>query len=172
MPSPTPSMVTTPAAAVAAVQTFNREISKSPGLVERLAYHRAWYAVPESPDGHWLFGPSKFIGYAGLTAEAYLDPAHPRDGRQTEAQLQRWFRELDPTSMQYADLAPMLSSFLGRYGKAPSRKARINVLREPDSRSSSELRTSLIDLLVGVAETLAPADLELLVRRLKGIQPR
>ena len=167
-----PALVATSAAAVEAIHTFNQELFRSPGLAERLAYARAWYAVQESPDGNWLFGPSKFIGYAGLTADLYLETAGLFDGRRTETQLQRWFRELDPASPQFADLAPRLSAFLARYAKAPSRKARINVLRGSERRSHSSVQSAipLVDLLAAVAEMLSPSELDLLVRRLNALR--
>jgi transposase InsO family protein len=56
----------------------------------------------------WRFGPSKFVGYEGMTSVGYIDTAEDRDGRRTEAQLQLWFKAVDPES----ELGTQLSSAL------------------------------------------------------------
>ena len=90
--------------------------------------------------------PSKFIGYQDIDAETYVQGADEADGRRTEAQLQSWFKVVDPSTSCHNDLYAALSSFLAEYGKTPSTKTRISVLRAIRSLTPSNteyLRTGL-----------------------------
>src|SRR5215813_3193941 len=88
-------LVVTPRQAIDNIERFEGEVGRSSALRDRLAYARAWYAHRKA-NGGWSFGPSKFIAYEGLDAETYLQAAEESDGRRTEAQLQPWFKRVDP----------------------------------------------------------------------------
>jgi len=171
MTRPSPALATTLSNVVAAIHRFPREVATSVELANRLAFARAWYAV-RSEDDSWTFGPSKFIGYDNLDAETYLSwSAVGLDGRRTEAQLRKWFVPADPSSPTHAELTNALSAFLSRFGKAPSTMMRINVLPELMDEAK-DTSTALLDLIVGVAKTLKPADIRLLSRRLESMSAR
>ena len=112
------------------------EIRKSRELVRRMTAARVWYAI-ESNDGTWLFGPSKFIGYVGLTAETYVqmsakgyEPAADRlDGKKTERRLMRWFER--PTE-RIAECEDALRRFLvdGHKHTRPNAAAGVLVLKD------------------------------------------
>ena len=133
-----PKLVDSAAQAVENIRRYQDEIRKSAKLVRRMPYVRGWYAV-ESNDGTWLFAPSKFIGYVGLTAETYVtmsartyEPAADRlDGKKTESVLQHWF---EPPMHHADELERALRSFLKtpRFGRTvePNKLARISVLKE------------------------------------------
>lgn len=121
-----PKIVTSERQALANIRRFARELDASPGLQGRLGFARAWYADKGS-DGTWRFGPSKFIGYDGMTADEYLDD-DARDGRRTEKQLAQWFEEVPEGTDLHEKLSGDLFALLDRYGKVPSAKMRINVL--------------------------------------------
>ena len=167
MPRSSPALATTLDNVIAAIHQFPRELATSVELANRLAFARAWYAV-RSDGGAWTFGPSKFIGYDNLDAETYLTWSERLDGRRTEAQLRQWFIPADPSSPIHAELTNALSAFLSQFGKAPSTLMRINVLPEPLDKAEVAT-TALLNLLVGVAKTLKPADFRLLCRRLESI---
>ena len=167
MTQPTfPTLVTSAKRATEAILRFGQEVDASPDLASRLAYARAWYAVREN--GEWHLGPSKFIGYKALSAEAYIQRSQDLDGRRTEAQLQRWFTELSPRSPDYEAVTSALSTFLARFGKAPSKKMRVSVPND-NLLASDQCEAALVDLLVAVAERLTPRRLKLLRKRLKGV---
>lgn len=141
-------------------------------------FARAWYAYRDE-EGRWKFGPSKFIGYEGLTAEQYLKLSRTingLDGRKTEAQLQQWHTELDPSSDLYRGLSAQLSDFLAGYGKAPSRKMRISIPKDArDERpadSGDRERALMLDLIVAFAKSLQPSEREALRKRLIAIGKR
>jgi hypothetical protein len=120
-------MISSPSEAVANIFKFETEVESSIDLQGRLAYARSWYAV-KFDDGKWRFGPSKFVGYQDMNAKTYLEAAenNESDGRRTEAQLQAYFIDWGTSD----ELNAALVSFLAKFGKKPSTKARISILRE------------------------------------------
>jgi hypothetical protein len=146
------------------IDRFQSELKSNRGLQERLPYARAWYAY-RGENGKWLFGPSKFIGYKGLSGDEYTRISNNIDGRRTEAQISQWFVALHPGDALFDELASELSQFLAKYRKAPSAKMRINVIaeREPGTSNPQE---RLLDLILAVVETMEPRYRQLLRNRL------
>ena len=120
-------MISSPSEAIANIFKFEAEVESSVDLQGRLSYARSWYAI-KGADGKWRFGPSKFVGYQDMDAKTYLDAAEndESDGRRTEAQLQAYFIDWGTSD----ELNAALVSFLAKFGKKPSTKARISILRE------------------------------------------
>lgn len=146
------------------IARFAQEVGKSSPLQKRLAYARSWYAYRDEA-GHWRFGPSKFVGYDGMTAGGYIDTAEDRDGRRTEAQLQQWFTAVDPASELGAQLSSALYEFLARYGKVPSTKMRINIPNEIHeahfpATKADDPHDILVATLIAAANALPPSHLE------------
>ncbi len=146
----------------------------SPELQGRLAYARAWYAHKEE-GGKWFLAPSKFIGYQDIDAETYLDHAEESDGRRTEAQLQMWFKVIEPNDPLHDELNASLVALLAQYGKAPSTKTRINVVRDRrrigalDTKSEIEGADAVVNMMVAVAKTLPPQHFQRLRSELEDI---
>jgi hypothetical protein len=153
------------------IARFGEEVEKSRALQKRLAYARSWYGYQDD-EGLWRFGPSKFVGYEGMTAAGYIDTAEDRDGRRTEAQLQQWFRAVDPRSELGTQLSSALYRFLARYSKAPSTKMRISVPNEVHAAhfgvTASDPHDILVATLIAAAKTLPPSHLEKLRANLFG----
>ena len=154
------AMITTPAEAIENIKRFESEVRGSSALQARLAYARAWYAH-QNEQGQWCFGPSKFVGYRNLDAEAYLRAADENDGRRTEAQLQLSFQEVRQGTAEYDELNSALVAFLAKFGKAPSTKARINVTRGLRRRFAADMNdkatneTALVQVMIAAAKTLS-----------------
>ena len=121
-------IVPTQQQAIDNIPRFADELDTSAELQRRLAFARAWYAVQDE-EGDWHFAPSKFCGYEGMTAEEYTND-DPRDGRRTEAQLQKWFTVVPEEDPLFDTLYEALTSFLATYDKPPSSAIRINVTKE------------------------------------------
>ncbi len=116
--------------AVMNISRYQTELKENPRLAALMKQVHAWYAV-RSDDSAWLFAPSKFVGYAGNTAETYLSEAGVRDGGLTEAVLKSWFDVVPPSSRRRTELDNALRKFLNTYGHSGPRKgARICVLKE------------------------------------------
>jgi hypothetical protein len=156
--NPMSNIVATPAQVIANIKRFPSELDKSVDLQSRLAYARAWYAHRHE-NGDWHFGPSKFIGYRNMTAAEYLNE-DPRDGRQTERKLATWFAELDEDDPLHDELSDQLTTFLAKYGKAPSTATRISVATDvyDGQRPSGDDDRELADLLIVVARKLSRAE--------------
>jgi hypothetical protein len=154
-------IVSTLSQALANVDRFGRELEDSPELQGRLSYARAWYA--HQADDEWRFGPSKFIGYDGMTAAEYVND-EPRDGRQTENKLGQWFTEVPEDEPLFEELSKALTAFLGTYGKAPSAKIRISVANkfyeEYRAQGDTSLDRILGDLMIAVAKRLPQIERE------------
>lgn len=139
---------------------FRNQLEGSDLLVDRAPYARAWYAYRDA-QGNWCFGPSKFIGYVGMTATEYLND-DARDGRQTERKLAEWFTIVDEADDLYGDLKTALSAFLAEFGKVPSAKMRINVaksyLESQSAAQDGDPDRELGDLIIAVAKRLSSAE--------------
>ena len=154
-------LVTSLSAALAGIKNLNKSVEKHPELAERLGQAHAYYVL-EQPDAEPLFGFSKFVGYEGMTPEAYLRDYQKLDGRNTEHALSKWFEEVRFGTPAYNDLFAGLTDWLSEYGKRPrggkSQQIRIMVVR-PEFRqikiATNDRR--LLDLLILVADTLPTA---------------
>jgi hypothetical protein len=152
-----PTIISAPAQAIENIIRFEGEVRKSSELQSRLPYARAWYAFRDGK-GAWRFGPSKFIGYVDLDAEAYLRTAQETDGRRTEAQLQCFFELVEPTDPRFPELSSALVTFLAKYDKAPSIMARISIAGDLHGRffsSKGPTPNDLSNMLLRHAKEIA-----------------
>ncbi len=142
------------------IRRFRTQLEGSALLVDRASYARSWYVYRDA-QGNYCFGPSKFIGYLGMTATEYLND-DARDGRQTERKLAEWFTVIDETDDLYNELKGALSAFLAEFGKVPSAKMRINVAKSYLERQSvaqdGSADRELGDLIIAVAKRLSSAE--------------
>ncbi len=110
------------------IARYDRDRGLGP-LSEKIAYVRAWYAVKRA-DGAWMFGPSKFAGYVGSSAESYRDDLADRDGRETERALSQWFVEADPNDRFGRELYDRLREAVAAQGKVLNALARVLVPKD------------------------------------------
>ena len=107
--------------AVENIARYQAAVAAEPMLAARMRHVLAWYAV-RSVDGTWSFGPSKFIGYANISAGAYLwDPAL-RNPRPREAALRKWFDVVPRDTPFWAELADALRKFLNAHRQPGPRR--------------------------------------------------
>lgn len=104
---------------VESVSAFNRDLTGSQDLQDKLSYFRAWYYIPELK----MVGPSKFIGYKGMTAIKYSQSTG-LDGKATEPTLTQWFTALAPGTPETAYVRSLVEQLLAAYGKTVNEKAR------------------------------------------------
>ena len=159
-------LISSPAQAKKNIRGYKAFVASNNDLIDRLSFHRAWYALPNGRGG-WDLGSSKIIGYQNLTPEEYLVPG--KDGRQTEAVLQKWFEEIDGRHPDHDQLFEALSELLGKYGKKPSKAARINVLRPDVEDPAANRDAAICDLIIEIARGLDKDQVYVLRKRLKGI---
>ena len=99
-------------------------------LKKLMSMVHVWYAA--RPRGEtWLFGPSKFVGYARNSAEAYFGKRSARGARDAERILRQWFHVVEPGTRHADALDEALRDFLRSHGHSGPRKgARICVPAE------------------------------------------
>ena len=131
--------------AIENIDRYQTAVREEPELAKLMKQAHAWYAV-KSNDGTWLFAPSKFIGYTGNNANAYLSEAHDRDGRSTEAALKNWFAVALSDTRRGAELDDALRKFLRTHGHSgPRKNARICVLKEVPGSDADIMATEVQD---------------------------
>lgn len=102
------------------IERFNQELQAGDAdLAHRLGFNRAWYYADDVD----LVGPSKFIGYAGMTARDYVRGG-ALDGRSTEPALRRWFRLLEAGTPEEAFVRAKVEALVSRHGKSLNRAVR------------------------------------------------
>ena len=149
---------------VRSVGSFNEGLDEGKGLDARIAFARAWYYVPTLD----AVGPSKFIGYSGMTAGDYMILA--LDGKETEPRLRRWFEALEPGTPEHAYVQRKVADLALRYGRKVSKAARFGAQRgwrlsgddlrglEPTPTSSPEESSAIIEVFVRAFGTLRPSE--------------
>lgn len=133
-------IVSTKEEAIDNIRKYRKSVSRYPSLAKRIRQHPAWYAV--HVDGKWIFGPSKFVGYAGADAETYLRSYHRKDGRETEPALKRWFEEVAPGSPLWKVLHRAFNEFASQFGKSAKKTWRVSILRPMPDQSPIMTQTS------------------------------
>ena len=117
------------------ISNFNRDLEGSDVLKSRLSSVRAWYYVPEED----AVGPSKFIGYNGMTEKKYAkftsgeykaQKGTSLNGRETEPELRKWFRVLEDGEPEHTRVKNRVEELLKSFGRHVNSKARFCVPNE------------------------------------------
>ena len=108
-------------------QTALEDDRRGTELKKLMSMVHVWYAA--RPRGNtWLFAPSKFVGYAGNSAEGYFGKTAGRGKRDTESVLRQWFHVVEPGTRHADALDGALRDFLRDHGHSgPRMGARICV---------------------------------------------
>ncbi|MBI0165774.1 MULTISPECIES: hypothetical protein [Snodgrassella] len=117
--------------AIENIEKFQSELNKKNKknkLVATLGQFSKWFAF-KSESGQWIFGPSKFIGYQGISLEEYeKKDEYQLDGRKTDDILKQW--KSTPTKEELEELTDNINSFLDIYGKHLKKNAAIYLLNK------------------------------------------
>ena len=148
-------LVTSASQALDAIRVLQKELKASAELASRLGQAHAFYILDDG-SAEPLFGFSKFVGYVGLDAEAYIAGAKERSGTNTEHALSAFFDEIPQGSKLFDDYFGKLCEWLARYGKTPRRNVRLMALR-PEHRAEPAPEGEdrrILELLLAVADLL------------------
>lgn len=110
--------VTTLAEATANIFAYADAMARSV-QVRKSAIHTKWWYAARSARGEWSFGPSKYVGYHGITPETYERLYNRKGGlhgSRTQNVLASLFVEVDPASALHEELRLALEGFLARGG--------------------------------------------------------
>ncbi len=119
------------------IAVYHRAVASAAGLQNRIGRHKSWYAA-KGAGGNWVFGPSKFIGYAGNDAATYLETYDRMDGRESEAILREWFAPVMPQSDLGMELKASFQQFAAGFGKRPNESWRVSIAIEMPATSGSQ----------------------------------
>ena len=120
------SIVTSSQQVLDNIKAYQAAIESAEELQARLGRHPAWYAM-RNGGGGWIFGPSKFVGYAGNDASYYLRSYDRMDGKETEPALKEWFTAVDPASDLGQELRARFSDFAAGFGKRANKRWRVSI---------------------------------------------
>lgn len=138
-------------------------------LIDVIPYIHSWIARRDPSTGEWLFAPSKFVGYVGMTRDIYGHRFAEMDGRLTEKALAGWMHVVHEGDTDYEAAHEALYEFCARFGKKPNSRCRISVLdggEEATSRTGGH-HAAVADLLVAVFNGLPRNQRQDVLRRLR-----
>lgn len=154
--------------AITNISLFNSVLNddeNSYRLIKLLPHVQAWYAI-EDDDGY-RFGPSKFIGYAGMSAELYAEETGATgrlDGRVTEKRLSPWASPITEADPRYEKLHTALARFCADYGTFPNKRARISVFELTEKGAVTEMeKVKALSVLIRALSSDARRELKRLV---------
>jgi hypothetical protein len=134
---PLPPLVTDADQVTKNIRTFNDAIK--PDAADSAAKHalariipfvQSWLVLPQ-PGGDYLFGPSKFIGYADMSARIYAENHVALNGRLTERRLAKWATPVPNSDPRHPELMRGLVALCSRFLANPNGRARLALLRAP-----------------------------------------
>jgi hypothetical protein len=109
------------------MRAFNKGLEENKPIRDQLPFFRQWYYIPVLD----MVGPSKFVGYKGMTVSEYMRDRVGMDGKNTDYALREFFGEVylrsgegRPEAKYVRDLVKQL---LERYDKSINQAARFNV---------------------------------------------
>ena len=156
-------LVTSVAEATAGIRSFYKLRGRYRDV---LPHSRAWYAI--EVDGGYLLGPSKVIGYRGMTPEVYFqNNATTLDGRATESALQAISEPVLLGSVLHRELLRELSDLCALYGAKPNKLVRFAVVgRAAIARGADEHR--FVELVAGTYARMSSKE-QAVFRRMTGL---
>ncbi len=133
-------LVASPAEAAAGIRSFYKLRG---GYRDVMPHARSWYAL--EIDGGYLLGPSKVIGYRGMTPAIYFENnATALDGRATESALQPLSQPVPLGSVLHRELLRELSDLCALYGSKPNKLARFAIVGEHADAHDGERFVELV----------------------------
>lgn len=138
-------------------------------LIDIIPHIQSWIVMRDVKTGETKFSPSKFCGYADMSANIYHKNHEEMDGRLTERVLAPWIRVVSRTDPAYAELQYALNKFCAKFGKRANSRCRISELKGVDEGASKNSSDVLVDLLEQVYQTLSSAQQQDIRRRIARI---
>lgn len=154
--------------AIANISLFNGALNRRdhPSLEKLISHVQAWYGI-ETEDGY-LFGPSKFIGYANMTPNLYAEETGATgrlDGRVTEKKLAPWATLITTDDVRHDVVHAALADFCAGYSSFPNKRARISIFRQHGATAivSEAEQVKAFSILISTLSDDAKRDLKKLV---------
>lgn len=157
-------LVASASEAIVGIKAFN----KSRGKYQDVMPHaRSWYAYED--DGDSVLGPSKVVGYRGMTPELYFENnATALDGRATESALKPISEPVPVGSVKHRELLRMLSDLCALFGTKPNKLVRFAIIKEDGAQSRDGGGERFAELVAGAYLRMSAKE-QSLFRRLAGL---
>ena len=174
-----PDLSKSPESAQRNIDTYWETACAHPDLIKDAARVKQWKAY-RTEGGEWRFGPSRFIGYEGMTPKKYIKrkkmgPDGGLNGTETEKHLGKWTEDVRQNSKLHHQLLDALADFLSEAGVKVGSGASFSVMMVEGS--SEFLDTSdpdrddvEVEALVTLSKRLTTAQVEKLTRRLETLR--
>ncbi|WP_417599339.1 hypothetical protein [Pararhodobacter oceanensis] len=160
------------------IDTYWKTACAHPDLIKDAARVKQWKAY-RTEDGEWRFGPSRFVGYEGMTPKKYvkrkkMGPEGGLNGTETEKHLKQWTEDVRRNSKLHHQLLDALADFLSEAGAKVGIGASFSVMMVEGSSefldTSDPDRDDIeVEALVTLSKRLTVAQLEKLIRRLNAL---
>lgn len=153
------------------IDTYWLHAHDHPDLIKDAVKAKQWKGYLHC-EGRWRLGPSRFVGYEGMTVTKYLSRKGAKaggvNGTETEAHLRGWGTAVSIGSAPYHQLLDALTDFLAR-SDVRVNKAAAFTLFEPEENAERDPLDLEVEALVTLSERLPPAYLAKLQRRLAAL---
>lgn len=158
------------------IDTYWETACEYPDLIKDAARVKQWKAY-RTESGEWRFGPSRFVGYEGVTAKKYIKrkkmgPAGMLNGTETEKHLSQWTEDVRQNSKLHYQLLDDLDEFLSKADVKVGSSASFSVMLTVDNSELLDAYDSTkddaeVEALVTLSKRLTEAQVEKLARRLQ-----
>lgn len=146
-----------------------------PDLIKDAARASQWKCYKDSDD-KWRFGPSRFVGYEGMTPAEYVKRKETHEGdlhgskTETHLRLQKWTILVPEDSKLHFKLAKRLSKFLNKSDKKLNVAARFAILgADEEDLKIRDKNAEIVNALVTLAAPLPDAYRQTLIHKLTSI---
>jgi hypothetical protein len=131
-----------------------------------MSYTLSWIAIRDH-QGKYMFAPSKFVGYHGMTAEIYgRNYDKEMDGRETEVAIKDMIRAMSKSDPGFHAARDQLFDFCAKFGKKPNGRCRISLLLDEDHKDEEKNPDIIVELLVEVYKMLPASQQRDVARRI------
>lgn len=167
-----PNLVTSAENVMQNIDRYWEGAHETPDLIKDATRAKQWKCYKDI-DGKWRFGPSRFVGYEGMTPNEYVARKATSegglDGTETEdhLKLQKWTILIPEDSKLHFKLVKRLSKFLKKSDKNLNAAARFAVLgADEEDLTIRDKNAEIVDALITLAAPLPEAYRQTLIRKL------
>ena len=167
-----PDLVSNISTLVVNIERYWAEAQQHPDLIEDAAKARQWKCVMGT-EGTWRCGPSRFVGYEGMTHSEYVarkkDKDGGLDGTETEQHLRRWTDPVPKGSRLHFELVDVVGDMLGKSGIRINKSASFSTIRLSEiefTQTPADREQDIITALVVLSKSLSERGVRSLIRRL------
>lgn len=173
-----PKLTTSPDGVQDNIDRYWETAHDHPDLIKDAARVKKWKAY-RTGEGEWRFGPSRFVGYKGMTAEKYVERKERADGglngTETEAHLRKWTENVPHGSKLHHQLLDALTEFLADAGLNVGKGASFSLLTVEGAADDLDAFDTAhddaeVDALVTLSKRLSEAQMQKLTRRLDALR--